>query len=180
MVLGSSAKFLSNNFNIKAWTSGIFGTTIREEFINIWMTIKSSEWVLFYLEIIDAFQIGKVIWVHETAAVYIVFAGHWGPSNTAGILLPSRLQTVYGFPASFPRSGSHSGFRSDPFIGQCIASISTRCGSSPWPFTSDLLTCLEWGDEAVLLLREWQGLFQEGDAFSSPLVIDWLRFSADE
>ena len=41
--------------------------------------------MLFYLEIIDAFQIRKVIRVHETAAVYIVFAGHWGPSNTEAL-----------------------------------------------------------------------------------------------
>lgn len=43
--------------------------------------------------------------------------------------------------------------------------------------TDLLLTCLEWGDDRVLLLWERAGLFNDGDDFSRPLASDWLRLS---
>lgn len=44
--------------------------------------------------------------------------------------------------------------------------------------TDHRLTCLDWRDDSVLLLREWVG-FHVGEFFSRPLASDWLRFSAD-
>lgn len=40
------------------------------------------------------------------------------------------------------------------------------------------LTCLECGDDNVLLLREFGGLHM-GDDFSRPLASDWLRLSGE-
>lgn len=40
-------------------------------------------------------------------------------------------------------------------------------------------TCLEWRDDTVLLLREWDGLLNVGEDFSRPLASDWLRLSED-
>lgn len=42
----------------------------------------------------------------------------------------------------------------------------------------EALTCLEWGDDNVLLLRECGGL-HTGDDFSRPLASDWLRLSGE-